>query len=194
MKKRRRGADLEEALLEAAWAELEKHGYADLSMAGVATRAGTSRPVLARRWNGTAELAIAATRHRMAQHPIKVADLGDVRSELLEYLERASSRARGIAAVFTLFSSNYFRETRSTPQNLQTLLAKRNSSALAGILDRAVKRGEINPDKLRPPVTTLLNDLFRSHVIMTFQPPPPILRSAWIDSIFLPLVEYRQKS
>jgi len=47
---RRRGAELEAALLDAAWDELQAVGYAGLTMEAVADRAGTSRAVLYRRW------------------------------------------------------------------------------------------------------------------------------------------------
>ncbi len=43
---RRRGTALENAILDAAWAELVEHGYADMTLESVAKRAGTSRPVL----------------------------------------------------------------------------------------------------------------------------------------------------
>ncbi|KAF0804848.1 TetR family transcriptional regulator [Alcanivorax xiamenensis] len=189
MKGRRRGADLEAALLEAAWTELTERGYSGLTMEGVANRAGTSRPVLARRWNDKAELAIAAIRQQMAKHPMAVADRGDLRTELLEYLELASTRAKGIAAVFTLFSSEYFQDTSSTPQDLRTALLAGGKETLRALLDRAVERGEILEQNLAPPVDTLLGVLFRHHVLMTFSPPPEALRTAWVDRIFLPLVK-----
>ncbi|MBR0646616.1 TetR/AcrR family transcriptional regulator [Plastoroseomonas hellenica] len=188
MKSRRRGASLEEAILEAAWAELVEHGYAGLTMEGVAARAATSRPVVSRRWEGKAALAIAAIRLQREKHPLDVADRGDLRAELLEFLERASALAMATAAIFTLFTSEYFRETASTPQDLRALLTAGNRGTLAAILDRAVQRGEIAPAKLAPPVGTLLGDLFRHHAIMTFSAPPPELRAAWVDDIFLPLV------
>jgi AcrR family transcriptional regulator len=188
MKERRRGVDLEKALLDAAWAELTAYGYGGLTMDGVAARAGTSRPVLARRWSGKTELAIAAIRQQMAKSPLVVPDRGDVRTELLEFLKRASDRAVGIAAAFTIFTSDYFQETSSRPQDLRTLLTEGETQALSPILDRAVSRGEIDRKKLIPPVATLLRDLFRYHVIMHFSPPPPALRTTWVDSIFLPLV------
>lgn len=188
MKGRRRGAELEEALLEAAWIELTSRGYAGLTMEGVAARAGTSRPVLARRWEGKAELAIAAIQRQMARSLLDVEDLGDLRAELLAYLHRASARVKGIAVIFTLFSSEYFDGSRSTPQNLRNTLISGDSRAFAAILDRAVQRGEIDPKKLVPPVTGLLSDLFRHHAIMNFSAPPPELRTAWVDKIFLPLV------
>ena len=188
MKGRRRGVDLDEALLEAAWAELTESGYAGLTMEGVAARAGTSRPVLARRWSGKAELAFAAIRQQMAKSPLVVTDRGDLRMELLEFLKRASDRATGIAAAFTIFTSDYFQETSTRPQDLRAVLTEGEEKVLGPILDRAVSRGEIDRKKLIPPITTLLRDLFRYHVIMTFSPPPPALRIAWVDSIFLPLV------
>ncbi|MCU5781408.1 TetR family transcriptional regulator [Alcanivorax balearicus MACL04] len=194
MKGRRRGADLEAALLEAAWTELTERGYGGLTMEGVANRAGTSRPVLARRWNDKAELAIAAIRQQMAKHPMAVADHGDLRTELLEYLELASTRAKGIAAVFTLFSSEYFQDTSSTPQDLRTALLAGGKETLRALLDRAVERGEILEQNLAPPVDTLLGVLFRHHVLMTFSPPPEALRTAWVDRIFLPLVKNHKES
>lgn len=45
---RRRGTALEDAILDAAWADLTELGYADMTLESVAKRAGTSRPVLAR--------------------------------------------------------------------------------------------------------------------------------------------------
>lgn len=188
MKGRRRGADLEAALLDAAWAELSERGYVGMTMEGVATRAGTSRPVLARRWEGKGALAIAAIRQQMARNPLDVEDQGDLRAELLEFLERTSRRATAIAAAFTLFSGEYFHETGTTPQDLKMALTAGGNNALQTVLTRAVGRGEIDPEKLQPPVTTLLTDLFRHHVVMTFSPPPPELRTAWVDRIFIPLV------
>jgi AcrR family transcriptional regulator len=193
MKERRRGSDLEDALLEATWAELTERGYAGLTMEGVAARAGTSRPVLARRWDGKAKLAIAAIRQRMAKYPLDVADRGDVRTELLEFLEHLSNRAAGIAAAFTLFSSDYFQENSSTPQELRAALRSGDTNPLTAIFDRAVARGEIDREKLIPPIAALLHDLFRHHAIMTFSAPSPALRTAWVDSIFLPLVRKERR-
>jgi AcrR family transcriptional regulator len=188
MAERRRGAELEQAILEAAWIELAVRGYSGLTMETVAERAGTSRPVLARRWDGKAPLAVAAIQRQMAKYPLEVPDRADLRVELLEFLERASDRASGIAAAFTLFSSEYFTDSSTVPKDLLAALIRGKTQPFSTILERAVKRGEIDPDKLVPPLSSLLSDLFRYHVIMNFSPPPPALRKAWIDTVFLPLV------
>lgn len=188
MVERRRGADLENAILEAAWLELVECGYSGLTMEAVAERSGTSRPVLARRWEGKAQLAIAAIRHQRAKHPLEVPDRGELRTELLEYLERLSARASGIAAAFTLLTSEYFAKVQPTPNELRGVLTQGDAQPLSAILKRGVERGEVDRKRLTPPIASLLTDLFRHHAIMNFAPPPLALRKAWVDTIFLPLV------
>ena len=189
MAERRRGADLETALLEAAWFELTEKGYAGLTMEGVAECAGTSRPVIARRWDRKAPLAIAAIRQQMAKHPLDVPDRGGLRAELLEFLERASERAIGIAATFTLFTSEYFSEIQSSPENLHNDLSRGEVEVFNAILRRAIARGEISETTLTPLIASLLPDLFRYHVVMNFAAPSAELCTAWVDQIFCPLVK-----
>lgn len=191
MAERRRGEKLERAILEAAWAELADHGYAGLTMERVAERSGTSRPVLARRWETRGELAIAAIRQQLGKYPMEVADRGDLRTELLELLERASKRAFGIAAAFTLISSEYLSESSSVPKDLRAALAQGETQHLAIILQRAVERGQVDAERLVPPVSSLLSDLFRYYVVMNFAAPPEALRQAWVDEILLPLLRVR---
>lgn len=54
---RRRGAALENAILDAAWAELEAGGWAGFTMQSVSARAGTAKAVIYRRWRNRMELA-----------------------------------------------------------------------------------------------------------------------------------------
>jgi AcrR family transcriptional regulator len=188
VKRRRRGADLEIAILETAWAELVDHGYAGLTLEGVALRAGTSRPVLARRWDNKAALTIAAIRHQMAKYPLEVSDQGDVRKELLAYLEYASERATGMIIVMHPFLLSDGLGVASSPKELHRSLLDGEKNALAAILQRAVERGDIDLRKLIPPVAALLSDLFRHHVLMNLSAPSRQLRETWVDAIFLPLV------
>ena len=188
VKMRRRGAELELAILEAAWAELVESGYARLTMENVASRTGTSRPVLARRWDSKYSLAIAALRHQREKYPLQVTECGDLRTELLDFLERACGRASLITVFFSLLTNEYSQDPASSPQTLRDTLIKGEGNALSSILQRAVERGEIDAQKLVPEVKTLLSDLFRHHAIMTLSAPPSTRRETWVDTIFLPLV------
>ena len=71
VEKRRRGAALEDAILKAAWAELLDYGYGGFTMEAVAKRAGTSRPVLARRWENRSDLAVAAISNFYRNNPVE---------------------------------------------------------------------------------------------------------------------------
>lgn len=57
---RRRGRDLLDAIFRAARAELAEHGYARLTMEGVAARAGTGKAALYRRWTSKRDLVLDA--------------------------------------------------------------------------------------------------------------------------------------
>jgi AcrR family transcriptional regulator len=89
---RRRGSALDDALLDAAWSELREVGYAGLTMEVVAQRAGTSRPVLARRWPNRPQLVIAALRRHRPVLSGEVPDTGDLRDDVLALLRRVSTR------------------------------------------------------------------------------------------------------
>lgn len=188
MSERRRGAELERAILEAAWLELVEQGFNGLTMEGVALRAGTSRPVLARRWNTKVELSVAAIRQKMEQHPLTVPDRGDLRTELLEFLDRASKRSTVTAIAFSLITSEYFAASATTPDELRATLTEKEPIVLPVILERGIERGEIDQRRLTPVVASLPGDLFRHYVIMNFAAPSEALRQEWVDDIILPLV------
>src|ERR1700727_3171267 len=91
-KTRRRGEALEHALLDAAWDELQKAGYAGLTFEAVADRAGTSRAVLYRRWRNRADLVVAAMRRHRPMLSGEIPDTGSLRDDVLTVLRRMSGR------------------------------------------------------------------------------------------------------
>src|ERR1700744_3783867 len=101
---RRRGAALEEALLDAAWDELQVAGYQAMTMEAVADRAGTSRAVLYRRWPKRAELVVAALRRHRPISSGEVPDTGSLRGDVLALLTRMSGQlaATGPETVYGL--------------------------------------------------------------------------------------------
>jgi AcrR family transcriptional regulator len=184
---RRRGAALEEAILTAAWNELIEYGFANLTLEAVAKRAGTSRPVLHRRWPGRAELARAAIQHHVALTLLKEApDLGNVRDELAALLRHLSERGTPIMIKLLLSMSEYFSETDSGLADLRSKIARRG--LFENVLQRGIARGEIDPKKLTPRIVSLPIDLLRHEAMMTFKPVPETVIAEILDDIFLPLV------
>ena len=82
VRRRRRGQQLESALLDAAWTELVEAGFANLTMESVAARAQTGIAVLYRRWANKDQLVLAAVAHYGQAHPIETPDTGTLRGDL----------------------------------------------------------------------------------------------------------------
>ncbi|MBW8485508.1 TetR/AcrR family transcriptional regulator [Actinomadura parmotrematis] len=82
---RRRGAELEAAIYDAALRLVAAHGYRELTMEGVAAAARTGKAALYRRWPSKAELVGDALLHALPDPPAPTAG-GDLRAGLLELL------------------------------------------------------------------------------------------------------------
>ena len=190
MKKgRRRGNALETAILDAAWAELLQAGYSSFTVEAVAKRAGTSRPVLARRWPSRADLAVAALAHYNRINSIEVPDLGNVRAELIFVLQKLSERGAGTLMNVVLTLNDYFAETNSSIADLRARLVGENK--FEQVIQRGVARGELDQSRLTSRISSLPLDLLRHEVIMTRKPVSKEVIVEIIDSIFLPLAAVR---
>src|SRR5580698_265780 len=106
VRQRRRGEELEHAVLAAAWEELVDVGFASLTMESVAARARTGVAVLYRRWPNKDELVLAALMHYRQGRPVEIVDTGTLRGDLLALLAaigeaRATFTAVAAAAAFS---------------------------------------------------------------------------------------------
>jgi AcrR family transcriptional regulator len=185
-KSRRRGLALEEAILAAAWAELAEHGYADMTLEAVAKRAGTSRPVLHRRWPTRMKLATAAIVRHLTLNPISVPDLGSVRDEIRLLLRGLSDRARPELLRLVIDMTDDLRDAKSNLADLRAEIA--DGALMRGILQRGIDRGEIDQERLTPRIVSLPTDLVRHEVLMTLAPPSDDVIREIVDEVFLPLV------
>lgn len=182
---RRRGAALEDAILDAAWAELTQSGYADMTLESVAKRAETSRPVLARRWPTRAKLATAAMGRYFALDPITVPDVGSVGDEVRLMLRCISDRVRPelIQLVFDMSRDQADAASLSDVRKELT-----DGEPMGSILKRGVDRGEIDPARLTPRNIALPTDLARNEILMTLRPLSDEVIREIVEEIFLPLV------
>lgn len=187
-KSRRRGAELEQAILEAAWAELNEVGYAALTIEAVAARAATSKPVIYRRWNNRAELVLAAWGR---QRPVRqqTPDTGALRSDLLALFARIS---HGADTMMNEMIAGVMGETFRHPE-VAALLHERLRSAplfevVQRIADRAVDRGELPPVRLSPRAGRVPIDLVRSESMLHGTPVPESTLEELVDEIYLPLL------
>lgn len=185
---RRRGAELEEALLRATIDELAESGYARLTIDRVAQRAGTNKTAIYRRWPNRAALAFAAYRHFVAQ-PTALPDTGDLRTDVLELLRGAAARMG--SAVGGQILRGVTSEMHAHPELFQHMREElaQEPGAMMTILGRAVARGEARPDALRPRVATVPVVLLRQEYLMN--PDVSIseeVLTELVDQVFLPMV------
>ncbi|NUT53270.1 MAG: TetR/AcrR family transcriptional regulator [Saccharothrix sp.] len=190
-KSRRRGAELEQAILDAAWAELREVGYARLTIEAVATRAGTSKPVIYRRWAGRAELVLAAwVRKIPTEHDVP--DTGSLSGDLRALFSRIARRAD---SMMNEMVAGVMGEAFRHPE-VAALLGERLanpsplSTAVETIVGKAVERAELAPVDLPPRVKRLPLDLIRTESMMAACGPglTDEAVASLVDDVFVPLL------
>ncbi|MGA8459805.1 MAG: TetR/AcrR family transcriptional regulator [Streptosporangiaceae bacterium] len=187
---RRRGPELESALLEAAWNELVEVGFAGLTMESVAARAQTGVAVLYRRWANKDQLVLAAIEHYGRAHPVEIPDTGTLRGDLLALLTSMSSaRATFMAVAAAAGFSGLLTSTGLTPaQARDKILGDQRVRSDQIIYRRAHDRGEIDLERIPPAVLVMPFDLVRHDLLMNLGPVKPERITSIVDEIFLPLV------
>jgi AcrR family transcriptional regulator len=186
-RQRRRGDELEAALLDAAWEELVEAGFARLTMESVAARARTGVAVLYRRWPGKDALTMAAIAHYGAKHPIEIPDTGSLRGDMLALLGGVNDARYSFTVVVTAAFSGLLTSTGLTPAEVRARLLGDRPMWSNQIFRRAHERGEIDLDKTPAAVLALPFDLMRHDLLMTLKPVPPERIEAIVDDLFLPL-------
>nr|AHB38494.1 EpxA [Goodfellowiella coeruleoviolacea] len=186
---RRRGPALEDAILDAAWDVLVEHGYHGFTYEAVASRAGTSRPVLYRRWPQRDDLLLATlTKFRWSQ-PVVVPDTGSLREDAIGLLRNANAGLPHLITLISVQLMDYFRDTGTSFSELrESLRAPGQATGFEMIVARAVERGEL-PDVPRASrVVNLPFDLFRHDVLMTMRALSDESIVEIVDQVWLPLL------
>ena len=190
VRRRRRGPELEAALLDAAWRELLDVGYARLTMESVAARAETGVAVLYRRWANKEELTLAALEHHRAATRAEIPQPGTLRDDLLAALQSMSERNSGFWVVVTGAAfSGLLAESGLTPAQVrERILGDGARARVDALYRRAHDRGELDLARVPPAVLALPFDLVRHDLLMDLEPLEPARIRSIVDEIFLPLV------
>lgn len=185
---RRRGAELDSAILDAGWEQLLDAGYAGFTIDAVAARSASARSVLYRRWPTRLELLEAVIRRRGEIDVIDVPDTGTLRGDVLAVLTDFNARRAGTMGLFAALLGAYYDEAGGSPAKLRALFVPDGPSIMSQIAERAVARGELAT--LPPPrVLNLPADLLRHELFMTMAAVPQDTITEIVDDVFLPLVK-----
>jgi AcrR family transcriptional regulator len=180
---RRRGVALENAILDAAWAELALEGYLGFTFEAVSRRAATGRAVVYRRWPTKASLASAAIARHVRQNPLIVPDLGNARDEMCLLLRRFADRAppRLLGLIFEMSED-------MAAEDSSFLDARFQENPLKDIVDRAVRRGEFNRARLTPRILRVPLSLVLHEGVISVKAISDEAIAEIVDEVFLPLV------
>ncbi|WP_225729056.1 MULTISPECIES: TetR/AcrR family transcriptional regulator [unclassified Nocardia] len=182
---RRRGAELEQAILRAAADELLESGYPGMTMDAVARRAGTNKNAIYRRWPHRAALGVAAYK-QLSTAALIVPDTGDLRTDALELLRGANSH---LASPLGEILRNLLAELAPEPGLLAQLRERSGEAPWLMILDRAIARGQAPAAARHPRVAAVPIDLLRNEFVTRGVPsvPDEVLVEI-VDTVYLPLI------
>jgi AcrR family transcriptional regulator len=186
-KPRRRGEELQRAILTATLEELADVGYAGLTMERVAVRARTGKAALYRRWASRAELVVdacAAGRFFDGDPP----DTGALRTDVLAVLQQLSARlATSHGDILRGLLTEIMRDpefARLVRERLQTV----GPGPIRHVLRRAVRKGEIQPWVMDSRRATVAVALLRDHFLLHGAPVPEDVITEIVDDVYLPLL------
>ncbi|ORW74456.1 TetR/AcrR family transcriptional regulator [Mycobacterium saskatchewanense] len=183
---------MEEALLNAAWTELTERGYDDMTIDAVAVRAGTSRAVLYRRWPNKHELVLDVLAHQARKDAVAVPDTGSLRGDIIALLQQANKVRAGLVALLLTRFGGFYQHTGSSLADLKKFVHGDREAMLEQVIRRAVDRGEITPGQVTGRIARLPLDLFRYEIMMTLKPLSDDAIEEIVDTIFLPLLDWRK--
>jgi AcrR family transcriptional regulator len=185
-KKRRRGEELEEAILCAAWDELQNVGYFHFTMEAVASKSGTSKASLYRRWPNQAKIVLAAVRLCGPEAPKRNPDTGSLREDLIVWMTSLSNylQAIGMETIHGLFTE-YFLQT---PGMTIDSGSQWTIQEISMMLEHAKERGEVQHSKFAPRILSLPADLLRHELLIANATLSSKAIAEIVDDIFIPLV------
>ncbi|MFB5761344.1 TetR/AcrR family transcriptional regulator [Paenibacillus medicaginis] len=188
---RRRGEVLENAILQAAWDELQEVGYARLSIDAVATRAKTNKNAVYRRWPNKTKLIAAAAVKFVPRPSLEAPDTGELRSDVITLLNgiAAAMRAIGSETIHGMLVDDPDKEIISSlPQTVSRSKENPLTLAMKTIMKNAEARGEVTLQTMKERVISLPFDLIRYEVLIAHEELTEHIITEIVDDIFLPLV------
>ncbi len=163
---RPRSPEADQAILSATLRLLTEHGYAGMSMEGVAAAAGVGKTTIYRRFPQKIELVSAALSSILTEAG-PVPDSGNTRADLMQFLTLNRDvfiQSRVYSIVGTLLV-----EEKRNPELFEILrqraiFPRRNQ--LQQILERGVQRGEIRTGvNLDAAMEALVGSLYARHIL-----------------------------
>ncbi len=179
---RPRSAEARRAILDATSALLSECGYAGLTMAAIAERAGVGKPTIYRRWPSKAEVVVATMTDHIERNTPPLS--GDVRADLVGMLEhlRCSMVVEPVAGAM----AGILMEAHEDPDLLERLRDQFFSDRRAfgrRVVQQGIDNGQIAADTDPDLVLDMLIAPFYLRLLVTGMPITEDLPSRLVDLV-----------
>ncbi|MDN6968011.1 TetR/AcrR family transcriptional regulator [Oenococcus sp. UCMA 17063] len=185
---RRRGEKLENAILTAAWEQLNKVGYKDLTITEVASLAGTNKTTIYRRWPNKSLLVIGTFSKFIPRPKIQIPDSGNLREDFIELFEQLVNQLELLTG--GKFEGLLLDRLRDVSIDKVFGRVDENNALqkfIITILKKAENRGELKINKLPQRILDLPFLLLLNEIISTHGSLPKKSVIEIIDQILLPV-------
>jgi AcrR family transcriptional regulator len=190
-RQRKRGAELEDAIHDAVFAELAEVGYAAFTIEAVAARAQTGKASIYRRWETKQDLVLdsfvarfgppdeilseslgsaAPTRDVLVRLATRICELTDEAGEVIRAVACEVTRDPDLAAA------------------VEQKVHRPKRVAVVELLRRGVERGEVRPEAVCDMYADLLPAMVTYRLVLTHQPVSEQEVAAIVDQVVMPLI------
>jgi AcrR family transcriptional regulator len=181
--RRRRGDELDDVLLDAAWEQLRSGGYAAFTIDAVARAAGTSRAVIYRRWPSRAALVHATVRAHTGTVIEHVPDTGSLEGDVLALVQ---DLARRIEQIGIDVATGLLSELAEIPDDARAVVP----AAFRRVIDQARSRGELGAGPIPDAVLSMPGVLIRYTMIAERAAPSSEALEHITQQLLLPLLRH----
>jgi AcrR family transcriptional regulator len=179
---RRRGKELEDALYNAALAELAAVGYGGLTMEGIAARARTGKAALYRRWSSKHDLVLAALLYALPPVPEPRPDRS-ARENLLAILVAHCDLVAGKTAFPGLRIMNQLLHEPELRAIFADAVVRPRLRITESVLEAGVANGEIDAATVTPYTARVGTALINQQVLLTGLPPNKRQLTQIVDTV-----------
>ncbi|MFI6986390.1 TetR/AcrR family transcriptional regulator [Embleya sp. NPDC050154] len=187
---RKRGVTLERAITEAVIAELDDRGYGALTFEGVATRAGTGKSALYRRWPDKMSMVADALSAALPK-PESLSLPGELRADLIVYLETVAHGMLGPLGLGMRVLSGEISRHHEFAEMWEHRVIGPWQSLLAEVLADAVARGEARPGALAPECVLAGPSVLCQRFTITGVPMSRAEIESLVDNALMPMLVVR---
>ena len=196
---RRRGAALEDAILQATYAELSEVGYTAFSVESVASRAQTGKASIYRRWPSKQLLVMEALCQWLPTP--QQCGLEPFWDESMTTEDALRQIAQSISGVLKSPAGRAMRaikcEALGDPELARAIDERFQAprrAALLGLLQRGVERGEVRPEAVTPLIADVLPAVLTHRVLLQGEQIDESDVTDIVEQILIPLVAADRRS